>query len=370
MPYYVSGERTLEQLLIRRSEDYATLGSELIEKAAVVGLDPESKEVALADGVRVRYERLLLATGSRCTVPRIAGLESVEAHYLWTLQDAVGMKRAAERARSAVIIGGGFIGMLAAEALRKLRLRLTVVEMAGQLLPQLLDQTGGRLFLRAVAEQGVAVRLRTEVQALAPANGGVEVTLSGGETLHTDMVVVAAGVQPNLPATQPCAVRRGILIDQRLQTDRKDVFAAGDVAEVNDFLSGEPTIHAIWPTAVEQGRLAGANMAGAGMSYGGSLGMNVVGLFDLTLAQVGRFQELVTDGVELLGARGGALHRKVVVDPDGRMVGAMYVGDDNGVAEMGVIQAMIKRRASWRELSELRLPRVSYAAGLRAAIHR
>jgi NADPH-dependent 2,4-dienoyl-CoA reductase/sulfur reductase-like enzyme len=369
LPYYVSGELTLEQLLIRQRADYATTDVELVENANVVRIDADGRQVELADGRRVGYEKLLIATGSVCAVPPIRGLETITPHYLWTLEDAKRMRTAAERARTAVVIGGGFIGMLIAEALRKLGIRLTIVEMAPQLLPQLLDAEGGALFLDAVKDEGVTVRLKSVVEAVAKVEGQTEVTLRGGETVAADMVAVAAGVRPDVSvvANGPCAINKGVLVNEHLETSCPGVYAAGDVAEVKDFLSADRTIHAIWPVAVDQGVVAGANMAGKRLAYPGSLGMNVVELFKLTLAEVGRFRESATDDVKLLGGSGSALYRKVVVDREGRLAGAMYLGDPNGVAEMGVLHGMIKRRAYWRELAQHRQARISYAYGIYAA---
>jgi nitrite reductase (NADH) large subunit len=371
LPYYVAGEMSLDDLLIRRSSDYQRLGVELVDGAPVTAVDADAEQVVLADGRRIRFHRLLLGTGSVCVAPAIRGLETITAHYLWTLDDATSMKAAAEKARTAVVIGGGFIGMLAAEALRKLRVRLTIVEMTAQLLPQLLDADGGQRFGKAVQDDGVTVRLGACVEAVAPQSGEVQVALAGGEVLLTDMVVVAAGVKPNVScvASGPCAVNRGILVDEHLRTDCANIYAAGDVAEVKDFLSDDRIIHAIWPTAVDQGRVAGACMAGAPLKYSGSLGMNVVELFNVTLAQVGRFKEGPTDDVKLLGSGRDGLYRKVVVDRDGVMVGAMYLGDENGVAEMGVLHGMIKRRTHWRELADYRHPQFTYATLVHAATH-
>ncbi len=371
LPYYVAGEMSLEDLLIRRPTDYAAMGIELVDGDAVTGIDAGATQVLLSDGRRVRYDKLLIGTGSACVTPPIRGLDSITPHYLWTLDDAKAMKHAAEKARTAIIIGGGFIGMLAAEALRKLNLRLTIVEMTPQLLPQLLDREGGKVFGQAVQNQGVSLRLGSRVDAVAPKDGGVEARLASGERVYGDMLVVAAGVKPNLScvAHGPCAVNKGILVDEHLSTDCAGIFAAGDVAEVKDFLDDGRVIHAIWPTAVDQGRIAGACMTGAKLTYPGSLGMNVVELFKVTLAELGRFREGPDDDVKLLGGASGSLYRKVVVDRDGAIVGAMYLGDENGVAEMGVLHGMIKRRARWREFAQRQLPRFTYATLVQRAAH-
>lgn len=371
LPYYVAGEMSLDELLIRQPADYPRQGVELVDGATATGIDAGAATVLLSDGRAVRYEKLLIGTGSSCVTPPIRGLDAVTPHYLWTLEDAKRMKAAAEKAHTAIVIGGGFIGMLAAEALRKLHIRLTIVEMTPQLLPQLLDRDGGKLFGQAVQDEGVTLRLGTRVESVAQRHGQVEAALSGGDTVTADMLVVAAGVKPNLSCVTdgPCAVNRGILVDEHLGTDCVGIYAAGDVAEVKDFLSDDRSIHAIWPTAVDQGRVAGACMAGARITYPGSLGMNVVELFKVTLAELGRFREGAGDDVKLLGGGPGSLYRKVVVDRNGVIVGAMYLGDENGVAEMGVIHGMIKRRTTWREWAQHQSPRFTYAALVHAAAH-
>jgi len=369
LPRYISGAVSREVLFIRRLADYGKLGVDLVEGARVVCTDAESKRLHLEDGRTIGYEKLLIATGSSCVVPPIPGLESVPRHFLWTLDDATRMKTAGEKASIALVVGGGFIGMLIAEAPSRLGVGVTVVEKEKQLLPQLLDEEGGRLFLRAVRERGISVRLGTRVEALKESDGGVKASLSGDGTMSADMVAIAVGVTPNLAAVKegPCETEAGILVDDHLRASCEDVFAAGDVAEVEDFLSDERVVHAILPSAVEQGLVAGANMAGGNVAYTGSLSVNVVELFGVTVAHVGRFREGPGDSAEMLGSSGYARYRKVVVDRGGCLVGGIYLGDAAGVADMGVLHGMVKRLAPWREFACYRLPTVTYATNLQAA---
>jgi NAD(P)H-nitrite reductase large subunit len=364
LPYYVAGEMTLDDLLIRRNVDYGKLGVTLVERENVTAINPATKQVELESGKKVSYDKLLIGTGSETIIPPIQGLDQVPHHYLWTLDDAIGMKKAAEKAKTAVVIGGGFIGMLAAEALRKLKIKLTIVEMAPILLPQLLDEGAGKIFLQAVRDEGVTVRTGALVAAVTRKNGGIEATLKNGDTFTVDMAVVATGVRPNVHYLQNGAVslNKGVLVNEYLQTNHPDIYAAGDVAETKDFLSDERSIYAIWPTAIDQGRAAGANMAGKKLAYPGSLGMNVVELFNVTLAQLGRFREGPGDTVKMLSKGDDGLYRKIVVDKNGTLVGAVYVGDENGVAEMGVIHSAIKRREKWQGFPEGRPPKFSYGA--------
>lgn len=364
LPYYVAGEMTLDDLLIRQKVDYGKLGVTFVEKENVKAINPSAKQVELESGKKVSYDKLFIGTGSETIVPPIQGLAQVPHHYLWTLDDAIGLKKAAEKAKTAVVIGGGFIGMLAAEALRKLKIKLTIVEMAPILLPQLLDDGAGKIFLQAVRDEGVTVRTDSLVAAVAQKNGGIEVTLKSGDRFTVDLAVVATGVRPNVRYLQngTVSLNKGVLVNEYLQTNQPDIYAAGDVAETKDFLSDERSIYAIWPTAIDQGRAAGANMAGKKLAYPGSLGMNVVELFNVTLAQLGRFREGPGDTVKMLSKGDDGLYRKVVVDKDGTLVGAVYVGDENGVAEMGVIHSAIKRREKWQGFQDGRPPKFSYGS--------
>ena len=364
LPYYVAGEMSLTDLLIRQKPDYEKIGVTLVEKEKATAINPTAKQVELESGKKVPYDKLLIGTGSETIVPPIQGLAQVPHHYLWTLDDAVGMKNAAEKAKTAVVIGGGFIGMLAAEALRKLKIRLTIVEMAPILLPQLLDEGAGKLFLQAVRDEGVTVRTGSLVAAVAKKNSGIEVTLENGDAFSVDMAVVATGVRPNTRCLQNGTVtlNKGVLVNEYLQTNHPDIYAAGDVAETKDFLSDDRSIYAIWPTAIDQGRTAGVNMAGKRQAYPGSLGMNVVELFNVTLAQLGRFREGAGDDVKMLAKGEDGFYRKVVVDKNGTLVGALYLGDENGVAEMGVIHSAIRRREQWQGFKDGRPPQFSYGA--------
>ncbi len=363
LPYFVSGERSLESILIRRKPDYQRLGITLIEEAEASGVDPSAHQVILKDGRKISYGKLLIGTGSEVMVPPVRGLAGVPHHTLWTLADAVALKNAAQAAKRALVIGGGFIGMLVAEALRKLAMKLTIVEMANQLMPQLLDSEGGKIFAEAVAASGVDLRLGNQVESVARKGKAILVRLQGGAEIETDLLVAAAGVKPCLGciANGVILTKKGVVVDSHLRTSVPDVYAAGDVAEVPDFITGEQVLHAIWPTAVDEGRIAGGNMAGRMIPYAGSLGMNVVSLFGLTLAEVGRFRESAGDSVESQGSGKGGRYRKVVVDSGGKIAGAMYLGDENGVSEMGILHHAIRRRESWRSFVAQRSS-ASYAA--------
>src|SRR2546425_7711104 len=124
LPYYVAGEMTLADLLIRQKPDYARAGVTLVEKENVAAIDPASKKVELESGKKVEFDKLLIGTGSETIVPPIKGLAQVPHHFLWTLADAVGLKQATDKAQTAVVIGGGLIGVLAGETLPQIHIKM------------------------------------------------------------------------------------------------------------------------------------------------------------------------------------------------------------------------------------------------------
>ncbi|MDO8611807.1 MAG: FAD-dependent oxidoreductase, partial [Dehalococcoidia bacterium] len=287
LPYVLSREKQVPQITLRGAEYYEANRVELIAGVGASAVDPKAKTVTLEDGRRLQYDRLLIATGSASRVPPVRGIEDADVCYHWTLADTRKIEAKLNGARSCFVIGAGFISLLTVSALIKVAgLKFTVVEIADQVMPQLLDPEGGRALEKAMREKGIDVLLGEQVAGIERAGAGYGVTLKGGRTIEAGMIVCGAGVRPNVDflAGSGIEVARGVLVNERQETSAPDVFAAGDCAEGFDFLSGERAVHAIWPTAIDQGRVAGANMAGGSQTYPGSLSWNVTELFGLASA--------------------------------------------------------------------------------------
>jgi len=293
LPYVLSREKQVPQITLRGAEYYEANRVELIAGVGASAVDTKAKAVTLEDGRRLQYDRLLIATGSASRVPPVRGIEDADVCYHWTLADTRKIEAKLNGARSCFVIGAGFISLLTVSALIKVAgLKFTVVEIADQVMPQLLDPEGGRALEKAMREKGIDVLLGEQVAGIERAGAGYGVTLKGGRTIEAGMIVCGAGVRPNVdflagpgPSTgsgQAIEVARGVLVNERQETSAPDVYAAGDCAEGFDFLSGERAVHAIWPTAIDQGRVAGANMAGGSQTYPGSLSWNVTELFGLS----------------------------------------------------------------------------------------
>lgn len=364
LPYLLSREKGMGQITLQGPDYYRANKVELISGVGAAGLDAGSKTVRLEDGRTVSYDKLLIATGSLSRVPPIQGIQEAEVCYHWTLADTRKIEEQMRGAKSCFVIGAGFISLLTVSALLKVAdLKFTVVEIADQVMPQLLDRRGGEALERGMRAKGIEVVLGEEVSAIErQSGGGYAVILKGGRTYQADMIVCGTGVRPNVDFLQGSGLEmgRGVLTNERQETNLPDVYAAGDCAEGFDFLTGERAVHAIWPTAVDQGRVAGANMAGDSQTYPGSLSWNVTELFGLACASVGEFR--TREGWEEITFHNPQtnVYRKLLLS-DGRLMGAVVIGQAEHIQDLGVVQAMIRRRTDvsrWRHL--MRGERINY----------
>lgn len=264
---------------------------------AAVSLDASEKLVTLEDGTRLPYDKLLVATGSVPTRPAVEGLpdDAPNSFLFNSMEDALAIeayvdgelarKRAAGSPVRAVVSGSGLIGAKAAEGVASHADAVYLVGHAARPLRKLLDDEAAPMLVEVLERHGV-VNVPGTVVASSETDGRgrvVSVTLDDGRELACDMLVTAIGVRPNtaLLASAGAEVTRGAVVDECQRTSLPDVYAAGDVANAHNLLSGEDVPLALWPTASEQGRVAGLAMAGDESAvFGGSFARNAVGFFD------------------------------------------------------------------------------------------
>jgi nitrite reductase (NADH) large subunit len=360
LPYILSKEKNIRQITLQEPEYFEANKVETIIGTGVAALDAKNK-ITLEDGRSLSYDKLLIATGSASRVPPVQGIEEADVCYHWTLADTRKLEEQMARAKTCFVIGAGFISLLTVSALIKAApLKYTVVEIADQVMPQLLDETGGQALERGMREKGIDVLLGDSVSSIERRNGVYGVTLSSGKTYDADMIVCGTGVRPNVDFARDSGIEiaNGIVTNERQETNVTDVYAAGDCAETHDFLSGERVVHAIWPTAIDHGRVAGANMAGGNETYAGSLSWNVTELFGLASASVGEFRDpdgpSGRPGLEPIVFHNAAanIYRKLLLEGN-RIVGAVVIGRAEHIQDLGVVQAMIRRETDisrWKHM--------------------
>lgn len=344
IPHYLEGETRLEKIYYRRPEFFTQMRVEMRLGERVTRIDPARREVTLAEGNALAYDRLLIATGGRPTVPPTPGSDAKGVFTLIRLDEAkklsawikeVGVKRA-------VVIGAGLIGLNTIPALTGMA--LTLVELLPRVMGLALDDDASRIVEQRLKDHGIDVRTGTTVkQILSNGDGQVRaVTLSTGEELPCQLVLFAVGVRPNhgLVEGSGVAIQRGIVVDERMQTSAPDIYAAGDVVEAYDIVNEDRRVIAILPLAYEQGYVAGSNMAGRAVRYPGGLALNSMSLFGLPLMTMGITLTANTPGLTALVHRADGVYRKLVFRGDA-LVGAILIGD---VASGGILTALIKSR--------------------------
>lgn len=342
LPYVVSGRSAPDRVALARTEWFADNRAELVLGARVAGIDAAARAVRLADGGRWTYDRLLLATGAEPAVPRVEGLEPGGYHVLRTLDDALAIRAHAASARRAVVLGAGLVGLHAAETLAEAGLDVTVVEMRPHVLAEYFDAGAAALIGATFERHGIRMLMGRRLDRAAGSEP-CRLGLDDGTELEADLLLVAAGVRPatDLLAGSPVATDKGILVDQRMRTNVEGIWAAGDVAQANGFLTGRPVVNGTLPEAVEQGRIAGMDMAGDAdlVPYGGGIPLNTYGFFGRHAVAVGAAATPEGDGAEVHTDETDGYCR--IVLRDNRLIGLAAI---DRMVDAGIVWRLIQRR--------------------------
>ncbi len=262
--YHVVSGRTAPGAAILRDEHYFSRHDvSFLRKTRVVSVEPDEFSVTLDSGSRIKFEKLLLATGSRPILPEIPGLSSVPYHVLRTLDDAIRIRSELPRLESVAVIGGGLIGLHCAESFATHGLKVTVVEIQPTLLPGYFDESAAQFIDAAFREHGVEILTSARVTDIAKDGEGVSLTLEDHSGVRADMLLVTAGVTPRIDYLAGSGIEtgEGVLVDTGMKTSHSSVWAAGDVAQARDFFTDASVLNPILPDAVDQGRIAGMAMA-------------------------------------------------------------------------------------------------------------
>lgn len=288
LPAVLAGEIEPQRIFRFPQDHFSDMDADLRLGTEVMRVLPSDKRIILDSGRKLRYDRLLISTGSLPLVPPIDGIDRKGVFTLTSLEDVEGIQEYAKGTESTVVVGAGFVGIEAATALRKRGQRVTVVEMLDSVLPRMLDPDLGRRVQTILEGEGIRFRLGAQVTRI---HGGerVEGVQVGDERIPCEMVVMGIGVRPNLGFLAGSGIRKGagILVNETMRTSRRDIYAAGDVAESFDPLRGRRMVNAIWPNAVLQGRIAGENMAGVTSKFSGSFTINIIDIFGVSVLSMG-----------------------------------------------------------------------------------
>ncbi len=290
----------------------------------VARIDRQQKEVVLATGERLSYDRIILASGSSSFVPPIPGYGLPGTYVLREAEDAMQIRAFAQqkRARNAVVAGGGLLGLEAAYALHKMGLDVWVLERGPWLLRRQLDERAGHLLEEYLEKMGLSIITNAEADRVQGDERICEVMLKDGRSLPCEVFLVAAGVKPNIELARDAGlvVNQGVVVDQHMRTSAPEIFAAGDVAEYDRQLPG------LWAVAVEQARIAANNAVGGQFDYSPIVPVTALKVVGVDVLSVGRFDAKSDSEFEIvLEDLDEHRYRKLVI-ADNRIVGAILIG--------------------------------------------
>ena len=324
---YISGEIEENDLVAKKEEWYRDQNINLELMTRIVRGKHQEKVLITENNRTLSYDRLLIATGSHSFIPPIKGSEKKGVFSIRTIKDARDISTYAGKIEDVVLIGGGLLGLEAGNALRKVGKKVIVVEFFPRLLPRQLDVEGAKRLQGIMEKMGFSFRLGAKTEEIAGDDQVNGVLLEDGETLSSEMVIISAGVRPNMELAKDLDLDhdKGIKVDEHLQTNRADIYAAGDVAE----FKGMP--YGIWPAAMEQGKIAGNNMAGGDMVYEGTVMANTLKVVGVDLASAGNIDaendfesEVFTDE---------KVYKKIVIE-NNQITGCIMLGDTKGFYTM------------------------------------
>ena len=291
IPYYLTNKIEERGTYLRKnSRHYESRGINVLQQRAT-SIDTEFNRLITEDGAVRRYDKLLIATGASPVVPPVPGIDSPGVHNCWTLEDARAIVKLAKPGASVVLMGAGFIGCIILESLALRDVNLTVVEMENRMVPRMMNDVSGNMIKSWCEKKGVSVHTSTRAESIEQIGGGkLRVNLSTGNSVDADLVISATGVASNMEFVSDSGLHtdQGVVVNDYLQTSDKDVYAAGDVCQGKDFNTGEYSVQAIQPTAVEHAKVAATNMVrGHRSEHVGNVNMNVLDTIGLVSASFG-----------------------------------------------------------------------------------
>ncbi|MDR2094958.1 MAG: FAD-dependent oxidoreductase [Treponema sp.] len=326
LPEYMAGEVSLDKFTMHPFSRYEQWKADLRLGENVTAIDVSRREVSCEKSGVVPYDELLLAAGSSCFVPPVEGSGKAGVFTLRTLNDADAIAMAAKKTKTAILVGGGLLGLETGRALIKLGLKVDVVEYFDRLLPRQMDSRGAALLQTMLADMGFFFHLNAQVKEINGESSACGIVLADGKHIDGALVVFSAGVRPNLELAAAAGIETGkaVKVDKYMRTNIPGIWAAGDVAE----FEGQPC--GIWPIAMAQGKAAGASMTGELSAYipqAPSTSLKVAGISLTSAGNIDAENKLTTKCFSA-----DKVYRKIVLEGD-LIKGIIFLGSTDGVRE-------------------------------------
>jgi len=393
--YYLAGKLGIEKLYSKDRNFYTENNISLNLNSEIVDVSTEEKTATTVDGVEIKFNKLLVASGGKPIIPDIrikveksADSESINKEIInerntkeadkarrsrtdfsigaaenlkkslpglngvftfTTLDEAAALKKYIEdnKINSASILGGGLIGLKTAEALLELKIKVNIIELEDRILSASFDSTASEMITRKIEDSGSRIFTGSTIDEIYVRAGKItSFSLRSGKRIPCGLLVVAVGVSPNTEMLKNAGIRleNGILVDKEMKTSNDNIYAAGDAVKSCDILTGKEKNIAIWPLAVKQGSVAGSNMSGGKASYNGGFFMNSVEILDIPVISIGlsNLEEGTTDGIKIYRDYNPDRnqYRKVIVRDD-RIIGAILAGS---IERAGIYSGLVSNQ--------------------------
>lgn len=337
-------ELDAKEILVEPEAWYQENNIHLLLEKEVTGIHTDKKEITLSDGTALKYTKLIYALGSECFVPPIPGTDKPEVVAIRRMSDIEKIEAMLDRVQNVVVIGGGVLGLEAAWELKKNRKQVVVLEAAPQIMGRQLDEGASQMLTDISRSNGIDIHAGVQIASIEGESSVMGVKLADGREFPAELVIVSAGVRANVGAAKNAGldINRGIVVNADMSTSDENIFACGDCAEY------EGINYAIWPQALEQGKVAGANAAGDALTYttvsaGLSFhGMNT-GLY--AIGDNGKNPNLIYRTVEFKDM--GRKQYEKYYFLNNRLCGAILIGD---TSKMAFVTEAVEQKKTFKEM--------------------
>ena len=375
--YYLAGKVSLDDINFKDKKFYTENDLEVVLKAKVKSLDTRNSSLVTEGGRKYRFRKLLIASGGKPIIPEIRSVNSAggskkpsEGHIdsqnyekiegiftLATLGDAIKVKKYREKNNidSICILGGGLIGLKAAEAFLEIGIDVNIIELSDRILSTTFDHEASGIIEHLIEDRGSMIYKKNTVDKIYAENSKISsIKLAGGEEIECKLLIMAIGVTPDTSFITKGDLKtgRGILVDDSMQTSVKNIYAAGDIVEGPDMLMGGSRNIAIWPLAIRQGTTAGTNMAGKKRKYTGGFIMNSVEILGTPSISLGvtNIEKEETSGIEIIREFKPEENRyKKIVIRDNKVIGVIMVGN---IERAGIYAGLIRNEVNLAGVKE------------------
>ena len=358
LPDFLSGKISMKVLSRLYADFFTENDINLIFGKEAIKVDPSRKIVHFKNNSTndvnemLEFDKLLIAIGSKPIVPSIPGLNKKQVYIVSNLESCKSIIKGLRKATKIAVVGGGFVGIECAQALKQREKEVFVIETLNRILANMFDEEMSSIAQQMLESLGINFILGNQVKEIIGNNVVESLKLTDGK-IDCDMVLLTVGFRPNINIVRDSMIRvnQGIIVNDFMESNVKDIFAAGDVAESFDCVYGEPGIKATWSNAVEQGHVAGLNIAGKRCKYAGFQSYNIIHIHDVPFLSMGNVTNLPQNCSKLV-LKGIDSMRKVFIQND-RILGIEFHGD---MTNSGYLFSLLNKGSDIKGYNKMILP--------------